>query len=182
MCWLPTCCRAASLLFPLHLFNNFLCFVYQVVLDNTALNRIATDRLHIQNPSFSQINQLVSERGPAQSHRLCLLSLSVRRRQFSWLYSYKRRASLTAEIHWKVHWNEFGQSVARQTGLQLSKKSVSRLHTPNGLPSCLTREARTDLFFRARLLSKNNKRNEPHARLSLLCKIQVTLYRYYLSI
>ncbi|XP_072502663.1 tubulin gamma-1 chain-like isoform X2 [Notamacropus eugenii] len=31
-----------------------------VVLDNTALNRIATDRLHIQNPSFSQINQLVA--------------------------------------------------------------------------------------------------------------------------
>ncbi|MEJ1285430.1 tubulin gamma 1 [Cricetulus griseus] len=31
-----------------------------VVLDNTALNLIATDRLHIQNPSFSQINQLVS--------------------------------------------------------------------------------------------------------------------------
>lgn len=31
-----------------------------VVLDNTALNRIASDRLHIQNPSFTQINQLVS--------------------------------------------------------------------------------------------------------------------------
>ena len=31
-----------------------------VVLDNTALNRIATDRLHITNPSFSQINELVS--------------------------------------------------------------------------------------------------------------------------
>lgn len=31
-----------------------------VVLDNTALNRIATDRLHIANPSFSQINELVS--------------------------------------------------------------------------------------------------------------------------
>ncbi|XP_016955038.1 tubulin gamma-1 chain [Drosophila biarmipes] len=31
-----------------------------VVLDNTALNRIACDRLHIQNPSFSQINNLVS--------------------------------------------------------------------------------------------------------------------------
>nr|CAD7585618.1 unnamed protein product [Timema genevievae] len=31
-----------------------------VVLDNTALNRIATDRLHIQNPSFTQINKLVS--------------------------------------------------------------------------------------------------------------------------
>jgi len=31
-----------------------------VVLDNTALNRIATDRLHIENPSFTQINSLVS--------------------------------------------------------------------------------------------------------------------------
>ncbi|EHB18368.1 Tubulin gamma-2 chain [Heterocephalus glaber] len=30
-----------------------------VVLDNTALNRLGPDRLHIQNPSFSQINQLV---------------------------------------------------------------------------------------------------------------------------
>lgn len=38
-------------------------FACQVVLDNTALNRIATDRLHIQNPSFSQINQLVGEPG-----------------------------------------------------------------------------------------------------------------------
>lgn len=31
-----------------------------VVLDNTALNRIATERLHIHNPSFSQTNSLVS--------------------------------------------------------------------------------------------------------------------------
>ncbi|XP_076360753.1 tubulin gamma-1 chain isoform X3 [Tachypleus tridentatus] len=31
-----------------------------VVLDNTALNRIATERLHIQNPTFAQINMLVS--------------------------------------------------------------------------------------------------------------------------
>lgn len=31
-----------------------------VVLDNTALNRIAADRLHIETPNFSQINQLVS--------------------------------------------------------------------------------------------------------------------------
>lgn len=31
-----------------------------VVLDNTALNRIASDRLHIQNPTFTQINTLVS--------------------------------------------------------------------------------------------------------------------------
>jgi len=31
-----------------------------VVLDNTALNRIATERLHVPNPSVEQINQLVS--------------------------------------------------------------------------------------------------------------------------
>lgn len=31
-----------------------------VVLDNTALNRIATERLHISNPSFTQVNSLVS--------------------------------------------------------------------------------------------------------------------------
>eukprot|EP00898_Chlorokybus_atmophyticus_P006652 jgi/Chlat1/6989/Chrsp56S06684 len=31
-----------------------------VVLDNTALNRIAVDRLHIQNPTFAQTNTLVS--------------------------------------------------------------------------------------------------------------------------
>ncbi|CAG0883836.1 unnamed protein product [Cyprideis torosa] len=31
-----------------------------VVLDNTSLNRIAVDRLHIQNPTFAQINALVS--------------------------------------------------------------------------------------------------------------------------
>ena len=30
------------------------------MLDNTALNRIAVDRLHIQNPTFSQVNSLVS--------------------------------------------------------------------------------------------------------------------------
>mmetsp|Transcript_29837 Transcript_29837/g.58439 ORF Transcript_29837/g.58439 Transcript_29837/m.58439 type:complete len:452 (-) Transcript_29837:143-1498(-) len=31
-----------------------------VVLDNTALNRIAVDRLHIQNPTFEQTNSIVS--------------------------------------------------------------------------------------------------------------------------
>ena len=31
-----------------------------VVLDNTALNRIASDRLRIDTPSFAQINELVS--------------------------------------------------------------------------------------------------------------------------
>lgn len=31
-----------------------------VVLDNTALNRIAVERLHVANPSFSETNSLVS--------------------------------------------------------------------------------------------------------------------------
>lgn len=35
-------------------------WILQVVLDNTALHRIAADRLHIDTPSFAQINQLVS--------------------------------------------------------------------------------------------------------------------------
>jgi hypothetical protein len=40
------------------------CIVYvvinhQVVLDNTALHRIAADRLHMENPTFAQINHLV---------------------------------------------------------------------------------------------------------------------------
>lgn len=34
--------------------------INQVVLDNGALSRIAADRLHVQNPSFQQTNQLVS--------------------------------------------------------------------------------------------------------------------------
>jgi hypothetical protein len=32
---------------------------FQVVLDNGALTRIAADRLHVQQPSFAQTNQLV---------------------------------------------------------------------------------------------------------------------------
>ena len=31
----------------------------QVVLDNTALNRIAVDRLHLDNPTFAETNSLV---------------------------------------------------------------------------------------------------------------------------
>ena len=34
--------------------------LFQVVLDNTALHRIAAERLHMDNPTFAQINQLVS--------------------------------------------------------------------------------------------------------------------------
>eukprot|EP00392_Amoebophrya_sp_AT5.2_P019618 g20545.t1 len=38
-----------------------------VVLDNTALNRIAVDRLKLQNPTFAQTNTLVSTAGPVIS-------------------------------------------------------------------------------------------------------------------
>jgi tubulin gamma len=31
-----------------------------VVLDNTALNRIAVERMRVENPSIDQVNQLVS--------------------------------------------------------------------------------------------------------------------------
>ena len=39
----------------------------QVVLDNTALNRIAAERLHIDAPSFEQINQLVSKQNSSRN-------------------------------------------------------------------------------------------------------------------
>lgn len=51
-----------------------------MVLDNTALNRIATDRLHIQNPSFSQINQLVRRTFPSGEASMgfsCCVQLSL---------------------------------------------------------------------------------------------------------
>jgi len=38
--------------------EQYWCLI-QVVLDNTALHRIATDRLHVENPTFAQINHLV---------------------------------------------------------------------------------------------------------------------------
>ncbi|KRX72646.1 Tubulin gamma-1 chain, partial [Trichinella sp. T6] len=51
--------------FPKKLIQTYSVFPNQdeasdVVLDNTALNRIAVERLHIDTPSFSQINSLVS--------------------------------------------------------------------------------------------------------------------------
>ncbi|KAF9803360.1 hypothetical protein SFRURICE_007206 [Spodoptera frugiperda] len=45
-----------------------------MVLDNTALNRIASDRLHIQNPSFAQINTLVSTIMSASTATLSLVA------------------------------------------------------------------------------------------------------------
>ncbi|KAA8585327.1 hypothetical protein FQN60_004021 [Etheostoma spectabile] len=48
-----------------------------VVLDNTALNRIATDRLRIQNPSFSQINQLPCLTEPSYTQVSTIMSAST---------------------------------------------------------------------------------------------------------
>lgn len=39
--------------------NLIALLVTQVVLDNTALNRIAVDRLNLENPTFAQVNSLV---------------------------------------------------------------------------------------------------------------------------
>jgi tubulin gamma len=46
-----------------------------VVLDNGALSRIAADRLHVQEPSFQQTNQLVSN-FPSRDRQLVLTNRS----------------------------------------------------------------------------------------------------------
>ena len=40
--------------------SNIYIYISIVVLDNTALNRIAVDRLKLQNPTVNQLNALVS--------------------------------------------------------------------------------------------------------------------------
>ena len=98
------------------------CVAYQVVLDNTALNRIATDRLHIQNPSFSQINQLVSEKLDSVLPPPVVFSASqqVSATYLTCLYFYEGKYldCCTGCI------NLFGETVARQTGFQRSLKRV----------------------------------------------------------
>ena len=47
-----------------------------VVLDNGALSHIAADRLHVQEPSFQQTNQLVSIDMPRESARGCTVSIA----------------------------------------------------------------------------------------------------------
>ena len=46
-----------------------------MVLDNTALNRIAAERLKIQKPTFSQINQLVCVSLATSCVCVCLVGL-----------------------------------------------------------------------------------------------------------
>lgn len=45
----------------------------QVVLDNGALSRIAADRLHVQEPSFHQTNQLVCLFTPQNNQNIMLI-------------------------------------------------------------------------------------------------------------
>jgi hypothetical protein len=49
-----------------------------VVLDNGALSRIAADRLHVQEPSFQQTNQLVCYGPLRQENRLLITKRSLR--------------------------------------------------------------------------------------------------------
>ena len=48
----------------------------QVVLDNTALNRIAVDRLNVENPTFAQVNSLVRLQTFKPDHAVCCKSSS----------------------------------------------------------------------------------------------------------
>jgi hypothetical protein len=47
---------------------------YQVVLDNTALNRVAVDRLHLDNPTFAETNSLVIS---PHFSALCVLKMMI---------------------------------------------------------------------------------------------------------
>lgn len=51
------------------------------VLDNTALDRIAVERLHVENPSFAQINSLVSTVMAASTTTLRYPGARARRRR-----------------------------------------------------------------------------------------------------
>lgn len=91
-----------------------LSFVYQVVLDNTALNRIATDRLHIQNPSFSQINQLVSHRmflvdQTPVSRNLCY---KIHLDELVLFDAHKTGGQVGAFSRWNVTWSGQGARTA----------------------------------------------------------------------
>ncbi|KAJ2993888.1 Tubulin gamma-2 chain [Globomyces sp. JEL0801] len=57
-----------------------------VVLDNAALNRIATDMLHIQNPSFAHSNQLLLKRTCDQYDKL--------RKRNAFVEQYKREMAI----------------------------------------------------------------------------------------
>lgn len=56
-----------------------------VVLDNAALTRIAADRLHIQDPSFVQTNQLVSHAHLLDHEEVAQLTLIIIRCRRLWL-------------------------------------------------------------------------------------------------
>lgn len=75
------------------LFIHCISYDHQVVLDNTALNRIAAERLKIQKPTFSQINQLVSHQGVGKLCRDAQLALFFEGGGIG-IYEYRRGAGV----------------------------------------------------------------------------------------
>lgn len=71
-----------------------------VVLDNTALNRIATERLHLQQPTFSQINSLVSTIMSVSTATLRYAKADLWNIQFLYLY---KQGLLEKDGHFKPH-------------------------------------------------------------------------------
>ena len=76
------------------LFIHCISYDHQVVLDNTALNRIAAERLKIQKPTFSQINQLVSHQGVGKLCRDAQLALFFEGEGIG-IYEYRREQGLS---------------------------------------------------------------------------------------
>ncbi|KAL3314076.1 Tubulin gamma-1 chain [Cichlidogyrus casuarinus] len=68
-----------------------------VVLDNTALHRIAVERLHIENPSFSQINKLVS-----MVMSVCTSTIRFPGFQYNNLISLASQLSPTPRLHFAM--------------------------------------------------------------------------------
>lgn len=162
--WLLLCCCAGGhILFCIYLIMAlclcacfWLCVVYQVVLDNTALNRIATDRLHIQNPSFSQINQLVS------TTPVSFLSSSLSRfwlygrLQTTWLCLNKKDCTRHMVITTKMMGfiNKFSKSVARQLHVRLDFGFISiELHVSALSNDCCLAWQEPNLSLLVRFLS-----------------------------
>jgi tubulin gamma len=76
-----------------------------VVLDNTALNRIATDRLHIQNPSSTQINTLVSTIMSVGTTTLRQVQPTILTLYLVWKLQYYARSLLWCSVLWLAHAN-----------------------------------------------------------------------------
>jgi hypothetical protein len=77
----------------------------QVVLDNGALSRIAADRLHVQEPSFAQTNQLVRSpcllncpRAPLHKISVATVTLGLKLKAF-----VKNKHKFPQNSHYKTY-------------------------------------------------------------------------------